>query len=108
LKVAEITPLEHMTLVNAAKHQSMHDLTPPDSIVYASVLHHLAIANTTSCFLNRNSKDFDDPDIVDALAKCGCKMLFNFNSGYDYIQSQVRSAGTVSETGKSRDESISP
>ncbi len=50
----------------------------------------LAASNASSkCFLNRNSKDFDDPDIVDGLSAYHCKMLFNFDDGYGYISSQV-------------------
>ena len=92
LVVSEIIPLEAQILAAASKYQLDHDLSPQDSIVYASVLHHLSASNSIAkCFLNRNSKDFDDPDIEDALTKYGCKMLFSFDNGYGYISSQVGS-----------------
>ena len=91
LNITEIIPLERDVLMSAIAHQADLDLSPPDSIVYASVLHHLSTTvPAESCFLNRNSKDFDDPDIVDALSNYNCKMLPRFDSGHDYIQSQIR------------------
>lgn len=54
---------------------------PQDSIVYSSVLHHLASAGgVESCFINRNRRDFDDPDIEESLANQGCKMLFSLTA----------------------------
>jgi predicted nucleic acid-binding protein len=92
LKASEIIPLDSQILISARKYQLDHGLSPQDSIVYASVLHHLSTASSTAkCFLNRNSKDFDDPDIVDALNSYGCKMLFKFDDGYGYISSQIPS-----------------
>ena len=91
LSAAEVIPLERHILRSAITYQASADLSPPDSIVYASVLHHLSTSvQVTSCFLNRNSKDFDDPDIVNVLDNYNCKMLFRFDSGYDYVQSQIR------------------
>ncbi len=91
LKIAEVIPLQRDILMSAFTYQTSLDLSPSDSIVYASVIYHL---NTTtparSCFLNRNSKDFDDPDIVDRLDSYNCKMLPRFDNGYNYIQSQIR------------------
>ena len=92
LKVAEVIPLDSQILTSAIKYQDDHDLSPPDSIAYASVLNHLSRSVSTSkCFLNRNSKDFDDPDIEEALNGYGCKMLFSFDQGYGYISSQISS-----------------
>lgn len=89
LKVSEVISLDSQILTSARKYQIDHDLSPQDSIVYASVLKHLSksTATTKKCFLNRNSKDFDDPDIEDALNSYGCKMLFSFDNGYGYIHS---------------------
>ena len=92
LAVTEIIPLDAQILSEASKYQFLHDLSPQDSIVYASVLQHLSNSDSTSkCFLNRNSKDFDDPDIEDALNKHGCKMLFRFDSGFGYISNKIAS-----------------
>jgi predicted nucleic acid-binding protein len=92
LKVSEIIPLDSQILISANKYQLAHDLSPQDSIVYASVLSSLnASSSTAKCFLNRNSKDFGDPDIEDTLSKYDCKVLFNFVKGYGYISHQLGS-----------------
>lgn len=91
LRIAEVIPLTSEILSSAMTYQIDHGLSPQDSIVYASVLGHLSAASSKSkCFLNRNSRDFDDPDIVDTLSKFGCKMLFRFDNGHGYITSQIR------------------
>jgi hypothetical protein len=62
----------------------------PDAIVLASVLDDLESAQQPpSCFLNRNTKDFDDPTVVAALADRGCKMLGSFNDGLAYVIAQL-------------------
>lgn len=86
LSVAQIIPLDTQIMVSASEQQLDHDLSPQDAIVYASVLTHLSTSPATAkCFLNRNSKDFDDPEIEETLSSYGCKMLFSFEQGYRYI-----------------------
>jgi len=90
LTIAEIIPLKAETISAAIGYQASYDLSPQDSIVYASVLDHLRISTVVQkCFLNRNSRDFDDPDIVDTLNNFSCKMLFRFDHGYNYINRQI-------------------
>jgi predicted nucleic acid-binding protein len=90
LAVTEIIPLSAQILSSAIEYQLDYDFSPQDSIVYASILQHLNLSSETAkCFLNKNSKDFDDPDIEESLCKYGCKMLFSFIHGFHYISSQV-------------------
>ena len=42
-----------------------------------------------SCFLNKNSRDFDDPDLVEELNTYNCKLLPRFDIGYQFILSQI-------------------
>ncbi|WP_177176133.1 hypothetical protein [Trichormus sp. NMC-1] len=42
------------------------------------------------CFINRNSKDFDNPDIQEALDRYNCRILFNFDAGFGYIKNQIQ------------------
>jgi len=87
LELAEIIPLTKEVLLSATQAPAKLK-SPQDSIVYASILQHLRIhTNETSCFINKNSKDFNDPDVVDELKKNNCKLLFSFKNGYDYISS---------------------
>jgi predicted nucleic acid-binding protein len=90
IDVSQIIPLDAQTFAEASKYQLDHDLSPQDSIVYASILNHLRTSSSTKkCFLNRNSKDFDDPDIEDVLNRYDCKMVFSFDHGLRYISSKV-------------------
>ena len=92
LSIAEIIPLTIDVLREAATHESPYDLTPQDALVYASVIAHLRQHKPlVSCFLNRNSKDFDNPDIVDELDKNHCKIIPRFDHGYDFIQARLHS-----------------
>lgn len=92
LKLAEIIPLSIDILKNAATYESPYDLSPQDALVYASVITHLHQTKPpVSCFLNKNSKDFDNPDIVDELGKNNCKMIPRFDQGYKFIQTRLHS-----------------
>lgn len=91
LKVCQIIPLTAEILTEAIKYQSEYNLEPQDSIVYASVLEHMSKTyERQRCFLNRNSKDFDDPDIKESLNSYNCLMLFRFDNGIGYIKSKLK------------------
>jgi predicted nucleic acid-binding protein len=86
LKTVEVIPLDASILAAATRYQVRHDLSPQDALVYASVLSHLAAsAAPESCFLNKNSKDFDDPDIVAELKQRNCKLIPRFDDGHKYV-----------------------
>ena len=90
LNIAEIIPLTIDILREVATYESLYDLTPQDALVYASVIVHLHQNHPpVSCFLNRNSKDFDNPDIVDELDRNDCKMIPRFDHGLGFIQARL-------------------
>jgi predicted nucleic acid-binding protein len=90
LTVSEVIPLTAKILTAALQYQSRLKLTPQDAIVYASVMEHLRESSQKpSCFLNKNSKDFDNPDIKEALNSYGCRILFKFDDGVSYVKSQI-------------------
>jgi len=90
LKIAAVIALNADILTGAAACEVPYDLKPQDALVYASVITHLRQHRPqTACFLNRNSKDFDSPDIVDELNKFNCRMIPRFDHGYAFIQSQL-------------------
>ncbi|MGF1575332.1 MAG: PIN domain-containing protein [Cyanophyceae cyanobacterium] len=92
LKAGEIVALSANTLSEAASYETTYDLTPQDALVYASVTTHLQQdLPEQACFLNRNSKDFDSPDIIDELRQLNCRMIPRFDRGYSFIQSQLPS-----------------
>ena len=94
LNTCEVISLEASTLSAAARYQIDHDLSPQDALVYASVLSHLTqSAPPKSCFLNRNSKDFDDPDIVDELKRHACTLIPRFDDGLEYVRTHMEREG---------------
>ena len=90
LEAAAVLPLDADILKAATPFQTEYDLSPEDAIVYATVLSHLTLhPSERSCFLNRNTRDFDDPDLVAELRRHGCKMIPRFDSGYQYIMASL-------------------
>ncbi len=91
LRTAHIIPLTAAILVQATNYEEPYGLglSPQDALAYASVIEHLHESQpTNACFLNRNSKDFDNPDIVDELAQSNCRMIARFDQGYSFMQAQ--------------------
>lgn len=92
LEAGEIIELNVNILSQAASYEITYDLTPQDALVYTSVITHLQQdLPEQACFLNRNSKDFDSPDIIDELRQLNCRMIMRFDHGYSFIQSQLPS-----------------
>ncbi len=92
LQSAEIIALTADILTEAAVSEAPYDLKPQDALVYASVITHLRQHQPQiACFLNRNTKDFDNPDIVDELNRFNCRVIPRFDHGYGFIRSQLSS-----------------
>ena len=87
LSTCEIIPLSKEVVMNAMSYRELFGFGYQDSLIYSSVMHHLERSiEVPSCFLNRNSKDFDDPDIIEMLESKNCKLLFNFDKGREYVR----------------------
>jgi hypothetical protein len=94
LRAAEVIPLDSDVFHQAAGIQVAFDMSAQDSIVLASVVRHLAGTKPAeSCFLNRNTKDFDDPYVREMLGEFGCRFFGRFDDGLHYIEAHVRKAG---------------
>lgn len=92
LRMAEIISLTAGVLDEAATCEATYGLKPQDAVIYASVISHLRCYQPQqACFLNRNSKDFDNPDIVTELNQLRCRVIPRFDHGYEFLQSQLRS-----------------
>ena len=84
--VGRFVPTTPEVLLQADRAESEADLTPPDAIVYASVLLQAgAEPGTPKCFLNRNSRDFMNPVVQKELGRGGCRLLFSFRDGLAFI-----------------------
>jgi hypothetical protein len=87
---AEVVQVDADLYAESSKLQDTRSLGPQDAIVYASVLRHLRLANgERKCFLNRNSKDFVQPDIVADLEIHECRLIPSFTDGLGYIAGQL-------------------
>lgn len=90
LGLIEVIPLTAEVIGDGARNEALYKLRPQDAIVYASVIAHLRQSNTAqSCFLNRNSRDFDVPNILQELNQYNCRMIPLFDQGYHYINTRV-------------------
>ena len=91
LDTAIVIPIEREIIKAAINFQKERNLSPQDSIVYASVLSHLSTTSTEEpkVFITKNSKDFANPDIYADLELKGCKLLTKFNRGLGYIKSRL-------------------
>lgn len=91
LKIAEIIPLNADILLQAASVEENYKLKDPqDAFVYVSVLKHLQESKPQqACFLNRNWKDFKTPEINDELKSLNCRLITQFNAGYNFLQSKL-------------------
>lgn len=91
LNNAEVIALTVDILIKAASYENPYNLKSQDAIIYASVIDHLCQYHpSVSCFLNRNTKDFNNPDIVDELNNYNCRMISRFDHGYDFIRSHLQ------------------
>ena len=90
LEASELIPIDLDTARAAIEYQINQNLSPQDSIVYASVVRHLRSSATGSkCFLNRNSKDFLNPDIQDELKNYECRLITRFADGLGFINANL-------------------
>lgn len=89
--VADVIALDSDTIVEAMRRQKENDFSAQDAIVYTSVVNDLRTRPTEhgSCFLNRNSKDFDDQNVVEELANWDCTLFPRFDSGLDFVRSRL-------------------
>ncbi len=90
LRIGTIIPLETAIFSTATQSQQQYDLPPTDALIYAAVLLHLKQRpGVASCFLNRNTKDFEEPDLMAELAQHNCKLLPRFDAGHDFIRNSI-------------------
>ena len=91
LKSAWVIPMDASVLRVAEQYERELKMKLQDAHIYSAVLDSLKKSeDRINCFLNRDRKDFDEPEIVDELKKHGCKLLSSFDQGRDYILSKIR------------------
>jgi hypothetical protein len=91
LKVAEVIPLDSDVFGYADVMKFVRAMSAQDSIVLASIVLHLRdAAPAESCFLNRNSKDFDDPNVREMLDGFNCRFFARFDDGLHFVEARLR------------------
>lgn len=87
LNTAAVVPLDSTILSSGSELQAGLGMSGQDAIVLASVLGHLRDNSPAeSCFLSRNSRDFDDPDVRDRLDRFGCRYFAQFDQALQFIR----------------------
>jgi predicted nucleic acid-binding protein len=86
LDTARLVAIDEPVLREASKLCAEHELVLPDALMLASVLADAAERPSPSIFLNRNTKDFDDPDIRARLAQVDCTLIGSFHGGLDRVR----------------------
>ncbi len=86
LNSADLIPLDTKVVENASRYQENYKFSKQDAIVFSSVLVHLESAHyQRSLFLNRNSRDFGDVDVLAHLRNLNCDLVTQFDEGYQLI-----------------------
>lgn len=89
LDIATLIPLDGEVIRNALDAQQHLGLSPQDSIVYASVRSKVVNEDAPQCFVNKNTRDFLIPEIVDELDARNCKLIGKFSDALNYARSVV-------------------
>lgn len=90
LQMVEVIPIGLSIIRAAITFQKSIELSPQDSIVYASILNHLTTASEKPrCFITKNSRDFVNPDIENDLKAYNCRLLTKFADGLGYVRSRL-------------------
>ncbi|MFN8678887.1 MAG: hypothetical protein U0Z70_21085 [Thermomicrobiales bacterium] len=81
LDTAHIITLDSAMFVQAREMQTLFSLSPADSIVLASVLTDLTHSPNSGphYFVNRNTQDFNVPDVLAELARQNCTFFSSFD-----------------------------
>ena len=91
LSVAELVSVRVSEIEAAVGYQARFGLEPIDSVVLASVVSRLSdLGDDVRFFLNKDAKDFLDPDIQHLLENLGCELVTDFATGLERIEAALR------------------
>jgi hypothetical protein len=89
LDVARMISIGTEVLQRASMLVAELDLELPDAVMLAAVLGDAASQPAPSVFLNRNTRDFDDPDIKKRLQDVNCTIVWTFHDGLARVKSAL-------------------
>jgi hypothetical protein len=88
--VLELVPLSAPVLNASREMRRRYDLSPQDSIVFASVVKHLETSKPDrACLASRNPGDFRVPALLAELGRFRCKLISRFSDTVQYLESQL-------------------
>lgn len=94
LRAATLIELTAAVLEAGASYESTLDFRGQDALVYASVISDLRASKPSrACFLNRNTKDFANPDVKAELKAENCALIGDFDDGLRKIDSVIGKQG---------------
>lgn len=67
----------------------------PDAVMLAAVLADATERPSQSLFLNRNTRDFNDPDIKARLRQVSCELIGGFHGGLARVKHVLANAPTT-------------
>ncbi|WP_223696445.1 hypothetical protein [Hymenobacter psoromatis] len=93
-QVATLVPLAQAVIEEAFEKAQLYNLTPQDSLIYASVLAGLRSmpTDTPKLFVLRNEKDFGKPGIRAELSALGCAYLVSFQAAAGRLRAYANRA----------------
>lgn len=95
LDVARMVAIDAPALRAASLLTTQLDLKLPDALILASVLGDADERPSPSIFINRNTKDFNDPDVKARLRRVACDLVWKFDDGLARVKSALaKSAST--------------
>ncbi len=95
-RCAHLEPLRPETVELARACETLFSLSPQDSTVLATILQHAGASGAEpKLFLNKNSKDFANPDIADELARYQCTFYSDFLKALHVIPGAATGLRTV-------------
>lgn len=90
LNVAEVIPLDPDVFHISGTFQWGFGMPIQDALVLASIQLHLSkMEPPESCFLNRNTKDFDNPSVRELLESFRCQFFGRFDDGLRYVEGRL-------------------
>jgi predicted nucleic acid-binding protein len=96
LRVARVSTIDGRVLDDALKLAAdVKQLELPDAVMLAAVLVDAAERPSQSVFLNRNTRDFNDPDIKARLRQVSCELIGGFHGGLARVKHILANAQTT-------------
>jgi len=74
-------------IIKNSRNYNYFKLKKIDLLILTSIIEDLKTqkSDERKCFISRNSKDFDSPEIKDLLSEYGCILINNFRDGINFI-----------------------